>query len=252
MAAPKLIALCGYPQCGKSKLQEILARRWGAVAQDDARILRDAAKVLYGLDEDQVSTQEGKASEVEVVRSKVLSPERVRKAAPLLFAYDPELSDDGTVVVLGRPHKAASLISELSDMLSGHHKEERAVRQVRKFLGELGVLAEIRYGEMFVPDRILTALEKRLGGFEGVPPMTFGSVRRSQGKVYKERGGVVVEILRPGFDTAPNPFDDYDHSLIDASVRNDFDPERPEESAARLEAEALRVLTPLLGPPVAP
>lgn len=60
------IPLCGAPGSGKSETAKILARDWGFVSIDDSWILREAAKVLYGLTDWHVSTQEGKASAIEV------------------------------------------------------------------------------------------------------------------------------------------------------------------------------------------
>ena len=60
----RLVAICGYPQVGKSEVQDLIAARYGFTPIDDGRPLRDAAKHLYNLDEWHVSTQEGKASEI--------------------------------------------------------------------------------------------------------------------------------------------------------------------------------------------
>ncbi len=65
------IALCGWPKAGKSTIQSLLHARWGYEPQDDGRVLRDAARRLYGLTEAQVSTQEGKASKVVVCGQEV-------------------------------------------------------------------------------------------------------------------------------------------------------------------------------------
>tara|TARA_Y100000815_G_scaffold275358_2_gene313057 strand:+ start:597 stop:1148 length:552 start_codon:yes stop_codon:yes gene_type:complete len=53
-------ALCGAPESGKSEVQKILHQEFNVRPVDDKRGLRDAAKVLYGLSEDDVSTQAGK------------------------------------------------------------------------------------------------------------------------------------------------------------------------------------------------
>jgi hypothetical protein len=53
-------ALCGAPEAGKSKVQRILSDAFNIVPVDDSRCLRDAAKILYGLSEDDVTTQTGK------------------------------------------------------------------------------------------------------------------------------------------------------------------------------------------------
>ena len=62
---PPFIALCGYPKCGKSTVQNILSE-FGFIPVDDGRVLRDIGKMMFGLGEDQVSTQEGKAGYVDL------------------------------------------------------------------------------------------------------------------------------------------------------------------------------------------
>jgi hypothetical protein len=62
----QFFALCGAPQSGKSEVQKILHRHFNIRPIDDKRGLRDAAKLLYGLSEDDVSTQAGKARLVNV------------------------------------------------------------------------------------------------------------------------------------------------------------------------------------------
>jgi hypothetical protein len=56
----KNFALCGAPEAGKSKVQSILSEMFDIVPIDDSRGLRDAAKILYDLTEEDVTTQEGK------------------------------------------------------------------------------------------------------------------------------------------------------------------------------------------------
>lgn len=63
---PKLIALCGPPKAGKSTVQKILHETYGIEPHDDARLLRQTAMRVYGFTWEQVSTQEGKASIVEI------------------------------------------------------------------------------------------------------------------------------------------------------------------------------------------
>lgn len=64
--APRVIALCGFPKSGKSEIQRILHELYGFDARDDSEPLRRAACELYGLSWEQVTTQEGKSSMVEV------------------------------------------------------------------------------------------------------------------------------------------------------------------------------------------
>lgn len=66
-----LIALCGWPGAGKTEIANFLFDDFGVHTMDDGRPLRDAAITLYGLTEWHVSTQEGKASFVEVCGQQV-------------------------------------------------------------------------------------------------------------------------------------------------------------------------------------
>jgi len=58
----QFVALCGYPAVGKSEVQLVLKELYGFQIVDDAKPLREAAKILYDLDDWHVSTQEGKAT----------------------------------------------------------------------------------------------------------------------------------------------------------------------------------------------
>ena len=79
----RFIALCGYPKAGKTEVQRIISRRYGFSAYDDSRPLRDAAKVLYGLEDWHVNTQAGKASLIRIGNMDVT----VRKAMGDLGCY---------------------------------------------------------------------------------------------------------------------------------------------------------------------
>lgn len=63
---PRLIALCGNPKCGKSTVQEMLGEMFGHHPVDDGYPMRKFAMDNLGLTRDQVHTQEGKASFVEI------------------------------------------------------------------------------------------------------------------------------------------------------------------------------------------
>lgn len=60
------IALCGAPEAGKSEAQRLLQEHYGFKAVDDSEILREAAKILYNLEDWHVTTQEGKATLITV------------------------------------------------------------------------------------------------------------------------------------------------------------------------------------------
>lgn len=63
---PKYIAICAQPHHGKDTVQEILHRLYGIQPIDDGLPLRQACMALFGLDIEQVTTQAGKESFVEV------------------------------------------------------------------------------------------------------------------------------------------------------------------------------------------
>ena len=85
----KFFALCGAPQAGKSKVQKLLGQQYGITAIDDKRGLRDAAKILYGLSEDDVSTQSGKSRIVTVGDKDMTVREVLGKLGEYLEKNDP-------------------------------------------------------------------------------------------------------------------------------------------------------------------
>lgn len=88
----------------------------------------------------------------------------------------------------------------------------------RQLLGDLGSLLEGFYGQQFMPER---AIESILWP-KTAPFFLFPSCRKTQGITYLERGGVVVELTRPGY-VAVNDFDKYDHSRVTFTLTNDRD-----------------------------
>lgn len=80
---PKFIALCGYPKAGKSEVQKIISELYGYESVDDSEALREAGKILYNLTDWHVSTQDGKASLIDIGGTQVT----VRKALGELGKY---------------------------------------------------------------------------------------------------------------------------------------------------------------------
>lgn len=156
-ALPRYVALCGNPKAGKSLVMEIMAVNYGTQAVDDGRPLREIAKQYLGLTHDQVYTQEGKASHVEIL---------------------------------------------------GKHW------QVREILGELGNLFEFLFGEHILPFMVTQTLE-------GPGPFVFGSVRKTQGRFYKQAGGIIIGIENPLAGPSPYAFDKFDESAVDYWIIND-------------------------------
>jgi dephospho-CoA kinase len=66
MTSPRIIALCGNPEAGKSEVQKILVERYGAIAIDDGWPMRDFAIRHLGLSYEDVTTQDGKAKIIEL------------------------------------------------------------------------------------------------------------------------------------------------------------------------------------------
>lgn len=89
---------------------------------------------------------------------------------------------------------------------------------VREALGELGNKIEDLFGPDAIPEMaLMQACEPRA--------YSFGSVRREQGRVYKERGAVIVEIRRPGCEIV-NEFDRYDPQYASILIHNNDTLER--------------------------
>ena len=160
---PKLVALCGWPQSGKTTLAEYLSDEYGAQVVDDGAILREACMALYGLDWGDLYTQEGKAKTIKVC-----------------------------------------------DKVYTH----------RQLAGHLGNLLEQFYGEQFVPEQTLRRLLKHTPELDGAPFYVFPSVRRTQGITWRNAGGMVVAIERPGLKFSGNDFDAFDESLVDRWIVN--------------------------------
>lgn len=67
MSYPRLIALCGNPGSGKSKVAEILQAEYGYEISDDGLPLRQMAMQYLGLTHDQCFTQAGKLEKLDLV-----------------------------------------------------------------------------------------------------------------------------------------------------------------------------------------
>jgi hypothetical protein len=86
----------------------------------------------------------------------------------------------------------------------------------RKILGELGAVLENLFGEHIMP-WVATR------GLKGKGAYSFGSVRKTQGRFFKEQFGkeaVVVEVRRNGAGPSGNAFDAYDRSAVDMVIDN--------------------------------
>ncbi|MFA9261769.1 MAG: hypothetical protein ACEQSB_00215 [Undibacterium sp.] len=86
--------------------------------------------------------------------------------------------------------------------------------QNRDLLGSLGKQLEDMFGEHIMPFIATRNLDSN-------KIHSFGSVRKTQGAFYRERGGIIIEIVNP--DAAPSgyDFDEYDKSVVTCSILND-------------------------------
>lgn len=67
----RFFLICGAPTAGKSEVQRLLTKLFGVEPIDDAAPIRQAAKLLYGLSEEDVSTQKGKSKIVQIGQREV-------------------------------------------------------------------------------------------------------------------------------------------------------------------------------------
>lgn len=103
----------------------------------------------------------------------------------------------------------------------------------RDILGTLGKQLEDMFGEHILPFIAANALP-------AAGLYSFGSVRKTQGWFYKQRGGFVIEIARASALPSPYAFDQYDKTCIDATIINDG-------SLADLEAKVVAAVSELAG-----
>lgn len=86
--------------------------------------------------------------------------------------------------------------------------------EVREFLGVYGNAIESMFGPWGIP-----YLATR--GLDPAKRYSFGSVRRDQGKFYKQLGGLVIGVRNPLAGPSPYEFDRFDESLVDIWIEND-------------------------------
>lgn len=91
--------------------------------------------------------------------------------------------------------------------------------QVRDLLGKLRLDLQNRHGPGFIPWAAMRLARITTG--DETTPCSFGSVRGRQGHYYKEAGGIVIEVRRPGFEPI-NDFDQYDRTLVDLTIDNTY------------------------------
>ncbi|MBK1666711.1 hypothetical protein CKO28_01455 [Rhodovibrio sodomensis] len=189
VTVPPYVALCGYPESGKSAVQDIIHERYGILPADDGWPLRAACIELYSLTRRHVTTQEGKVEQVEL-------PEETREVRYLLG-------------------EIGNAVERLHGMDFIPWAAIRAAERPYWERARAAVEAAARASGTPVSDALVSTEFKKI-----VPIFSFGSVRRQQGRLYKQHGGVVVEVRRPG-KSARYDFDRYDPALADYVIEND-------------------------------
>lgn len=84
---------------------------------------------------------------------------------------------------------------------------------VREILGEIGNAFEEKFGGDVIPMMSHNARPK--GSYS-----VFGSVRREQGKYWRDRGALVLEIINPLAGPSPYAFDAYNSAYCHAQIMN--------------------------------
>lgn len=106
--------------------------------------------------------------------------------------------------------------AQLAYWTSGTPVRDRAGKHLtwREVLGRVGNQIEALHG-----DDILArmAIEK----VDGCDPCVFASVRRTQGRLYRHFGGIVVQIDNPLAGPSGNDFDLWDEQAVDYCLLND-------------------------------
>lgn len=93
---------------------------------------------------------------------------------------------------------------------------------VRQILGEIGNALEDKFGANVFPElayRRICRMMKR----KSIEHFVVPSVRRDQGIFWKSKGAIVVEIYNPNVPVSTFEFDQYNKSVVDIRLVNDFD-----------------------------
>jgi hypothetical protein len=110
---------------------------------------------------------------------------------------------------------------------------------VREILGEIGNAFEEKFGGDIIP---IMSHNARPKGSRS----TFGSVRREQGRYWKEQGALVLEIVNPLAGPSPYEFDTYNPAYADHQIQNDGLARGLSKEEARLDL--MNKLMAVIGP----
>ncbi|AMB48289.1 hypothetical protein [Methylobacterium sp. AMS5] len=90
--------------------------------------------------------------------------------------------------------------------------------QIRKILGEIGNALEDKFGRNILPALAIPRAERE---HPDAKAFSFGSVRRDQGLVYRDRLGMVIGVRNPLAPPTGNEFDTFDETIVDFWIEND-------------------------------
>jgi len=129
------------------------------------------------------------------------------------FGYNP--IDDGMVL---RRFCVENLGLSWDDVMSqeGKKRSTEILGRVwgnRELLGELGKALEGMFGEHILPH--IAHLHIKPGARS-----CFGSVRKTQGHYFRNLGGLVIGVRRPGVGPSQYDFDQFDHSAVHVWLDN--------------------------------
>lgn len=91
--------------------------------------------------------------------------------------------------------------------------------EIRKILGQVGNKLEELFGENIMAD-IAMRQARMMHAFTGYNKFVFPSVRKTQGQLYKQEGGLIVKMDRPGYGDSGNDFDRFDQEIVDMTIMN--------------------------------
>lgn len=146
--------------------------------------------------------------------------------------YGAVIVDDGMILRQAAPILFQGV--EFEDTLTQEGKAQKVeingtLYTVRQALGFLGQCLEDFFGEDYVADQTAQRIEKLPRARYYVLP----SVRKSQGRFYRDRGGKVFEVDRDVPESS-NAFDQWDTDAVHDTIRNWQDIPFLEDEVARI------------------
>lgn len=128
----------------------------------------------------------------------------------------------------------------LEDVTTDKGKDEivhvRGVPETRrKVMQDVGRLMELTYGEDILPKAAIGRIE--LENLSGC--FVFPSVRMRQGWIYRDKGGMVIEVTRDGCSWDGTVTENYDRSSANVSIHNMYDGTNTEEAYDHLKADLI-------------